>query len=627
MSSEAVERVLAKLPDAKRNGTGWIARCPAHDDRKPSLSISEGDDGRALLHCHAGCDIADVVVAMGLTKADLMPDRPTNSSKPKKTKLRGRIVATYPYVDEHGGLLFEIVRDEHKKFSVRRLNGNGGYIYSIGDARRVLYQLPKIIEAGEDSFIFIVEGEKDVDRLIAAGLIATTNPFGAGNWLDKDGNPRLDDTALHDCHVVIIPDNHKCGLDHASDVANRLHGKAATVRVLELPNLPDKGDVSDWLDAGGDPEDLVHMAEAAPLWTPNTPDQKIEKGNIRRLLMRRGDTIDDERTRYLWKRRITLGSLTVIFSRPGYGKSTLGADLTAHITTGKAWPDGSACPQGTVLYFKGEGTDASIRDRMKLAGADPKRYHLIGRTDDDDAAMIDLAVDVPLIDDALNEHPDTKLLIVDTLDSLFPSMRMIDNAHIRRCLWALQELAEKHGLAVVIFAHTNKGGYADPLDRLSGGRAIGGAARSVWYLGKTDPKAPECYIASVKVNDFAPGKTLEYQIVSSGPDMPGVIRWGGEADVSAWDLDKPPKASERGEKAEQCQIWLADRLANGPIPTATITREAIQLDYGDHVMGKARAELGVESKAAKGQRPPVYYMCLPGQVPPNLAKIDVADID
>ncbi|MEX2386552.1 MAG: AAA family ATPase, partial [Phycisphaeraceae bacterium] len=316
------------------------------------------------------------------------------------------------------------------------------------------------------------------------------------------------------------------------------------------------------------------------------------------FIMRHGGDIDDAGTAYLWKRRIPLGALTVVFSRPGRGKSTLAADMTARVTNGKAWADGSPCPQGTTIYIKGEGTDASIRDRHKLSGADGSKYVVIGKTDDDDSPMIDLAEDGPLLNDALDQLPDTKLVIIDTLDSLFPSMRMIDNANIRRCLWPLQEIAEARNLAVVVFAHTNKGGYADPLDRLSGGRAIGGAARAIWYLGKMDPEADEHYMAPVKCNDFAPAKTLEYSIVSTSPDTPGVIRWGDECDTSAWELDGARQA-DHGNKAEDCERWLGEFLADGPKPTGEVTKAAGDLEFGIRVLKKAKVAHDTYTKPAK----------------------------
>ncbi len=345
--------------------------------------------------------------------------------------------------------------------------------------------------------------------------------------------------------------------------------------------------------------------------------------SFRELNMRQGGTIDDHGTSYLWRRRLVCGAINVVFSRPGRGKSTLAANLAGHVTQGAAWPDGSPCDLGDVVYVRGEGTDAAIRDRMSQAGANPSRYYVVGRASDQhgEASMVDLAVDTHLLARELNRLPDVRLVIIDTLDSLYPSMRAIDNANIRKCLWPLQELAEQRGLCVVVFAHTNKGGYADPLDRLSGGRAIGGAARCIWYLGKLDPQADECFFAMVKANDFRPAPTLAYQIVGVNPNQPGAIRWGNEReDVTAWELDRPPQAGQSGGKAEEATAWLRELLAGGPVETSEVARQAEQVGYGRRVMSKAKGELGAESRAAKGTRPTRWYLCLPGQQPPDLTE-------
>ena len=83
--------ILAKLRDVTRTSSGWSARCPAHDDDTPSLSVSLGDDGRVLIHCHAGCSAEQIAAALGMQMADLGPAM--------------NIVAAYDYRDEHGTLL------------------------------------------------------------------------------------------------------------------------------------------------------------------------------------------------------------------------------------------------------------------------------------------------------------------------------------------------------------------------------------------------------------------------------------------------------------------------------------------------------------------------------------------
>ena len=126
---------LNRLDGVKSQTNGWIARCPAHDDRNASLSVNEGGDGRILLHCHAGCDPESVAGARGLALSDLFVE---------KSNGNGRVIeATYDYRDEADKLLFQAVRYTPKGFSQRRPNGAGGWIYKLEDVRRVLYRCSK----------------------------------------------------------------------------------------------------------------------------------------------------------------------------------------------------------------------------------------------------------------------------------------------------------------------------------------------------------------------------------------------------------------------------------------------------------------------------------------------------
>lgn len=173
-----------------------------------------------------------------------------------------RIVATYDYRDEHGQLLFQAVRYDPKNFSQRRPDGHGGWIYNLEGVRRTLYRLPELLAADPFAMVYLVEGEKDVDRLRNLGLVATCNPQGALKW-----RPEYAD-AIRDRHVVMLPDNDDTGQRHTGQVAAILAGAASSVQVLDLPDLPAKGDVSDWLNNGGTREQLERLAVAAPLWIP-----------------------------------------------------------------------------------------------------------------------------------------------------------------------------------------------------------------------------------------------------------------------------------------------------------------------------------------------------------------------
>lgn len=261
-----IERVLAKLPDAKRTGKGWSARCPAHDDRRASLSISEGDNGGVVLHCHKGCGPSAVVAALGLSLADLMPPRTAVARRPASNG-KPRIVARYDYHDEAGRLLFQVVRFDPKDFRQRRPKPGGGWDWSVKGVRVVPYRLPKLL-ANPKRAAFVVEGEKDVDALADIGVLATCNAGGAGKWTAEHAK------YLAGRIVVILPDNDEPGRRHAEQVAASLHGVAAAVRIVELPGLPPKGDASDWLAAGGTKEQLTTLAKAAKDRTPASGEKK-----------------------------------------------------------------------------------------------------------------------------------------------------------------------------------------------------------------------------------------------------------------------------------------------------------------------------------------------------------------
>jgi 5S rRNA maturation endonuclease (ribonuclease M5) len=201
---------------------------------------------------------------LGLEMSDLFPPK-CNGNRPER-----KIVATYPYTDENGRLLFEVVRFDPKDFAQRRPDGKGGWVWNLEGVRRVLYRLPDVLKAVQaGGMVFIVEGEKDADALCGLGLMATTNPHGAGKWREDYSE------TLKGAHVVILPDKDDAGRKHAESVAKSLWGKARTIKVVELSGDSVK-DVSDWLRAGGTKEELLKLVAHAPEWRP-APAMAYEK--------------------------------------------------------------------------------------------------------------------------------------------------------------------------------------------------------------------------------------------------------------------------------------------------------------------------------------------------------------
>lgn len=251
-----LELVVSRLEAKGCRGKGSSWQCPAHEDRNASLSVGEGKDGAAVLLCFAGCETTDIVKALGLGMKDLFPekDEPARKRKP-------RIVATYKYVDEGNQLLYEAVRLDPKDFRQRRPDpkAKDGHAWNLNGTRRVLYRLPEVLETiRAGGTLFYVEGEKDADNLRSAGLRATTHAGGAKAWRPADYVE-----ALRGARVVILPDDDEPGRDLGRTIAKSLVNVAAEVRVLNL-GRPGVKDVSDWLAAGGTPDELQRLAAAAP---------------------------------------------------------------------------------------------------------------------------------------------------------------------------------------------------------------------------------------------------------------------------------------------------------------------------------------------------------------------------
>ncbi len=180
--------------------------------------------------------------------------------QPKRTIDHARRqAATYDYLDEHGKLLFQVVRYEPKEFRQRQPGPSGEWIWNRQGTPEVPYRLPELQEAlSLDKTVIIVEGEKDVDASWRLGIPATCNAGGAKKWTLHHA------AYLKGADVVVVPDNDTAGRDHCDIVVSTLVGIAARLRVLLLPNLPEKGDLSDWIKAGGTADEFWRLVLAAP---------------------------------------------------------------------------------------------------------------------------------------------------------------------------------------------------------------------------------------------------------------------------------------------------------------------------------------------------------------------------
>lgn len=262
-SRDAIKRALDCGRPGCPCGRGRNTHCPgpshANGDRDPSLTVDERD-GKVLVNCKGTCDQDDIITE--LQSRDLWP-RPGEDAPARNGHAPLQIVATYDYRNADGSLAFQVVRLEPKDFRQRRPKPGGGWQWKAGD-RSILYRLPELLATPDSDVVLVCEGEKDVDRLIGLGLVATTHAGGAGKW--SDGNSRW----LADRRVGLLADNDTAGEKDVTKKLASLRLVASAVALVPLDNLPAKGDVSDWLDAGGTPERLLALADLA-LSTAPTP--------------------------------------------------------------------------------------------------------------------------------------------------------------------------------------------------------------------------------------------------------------------------------------------------------------------------------------------------------------------
>ncbi len=219
-----------------KSGNYYKAKCPAHEDKDPSLTVKMIGD-KIDIQCHAGCDIKAVCKALGINVKDLYND----------DKKSFNIDKIYDYTDEHGKLIHQTVRLKNPKgFKQRRPDGKGDWIWRVKDIKTVLYRLPAIHKHHMDcheSPIYIVEGEKDCDTLANWDMTATCPPMGAGYWRDHYNE------WFKGKSVILIPDNDSPGHKHMKAVGAILKEAAKTLAVKEVPKK--YKDISEYAEANG----------------------------------------------------------------------------------------------------------------------------------------------------------------------------------------------------------------------------------------------------------------------------------------------------------------------------------------------------------------------------------------
>ena len=432
----SLQVVLDRLDELGLVGSpGWNGetafRCPAHDDDTPSASIRETEDGRVLIHDHAGCTVADIMAALDLPMSELFPE-----DEPEP-----RVVAEYVYEDMFGRPIIKVARIEpgpdgkKKVFKQWRRKGES-WILGAREVDKPLYRLPEVRAAHT---VWLVEGEKDADRLNAywegvfRETVATTAIGGAG----KRWQPEWTET-LAGKEVVICGDNDEPGRKHVAHVKEALGDAPKSITV----KWPAQGkDVSDHLDAGLGLDDLIVDRPPSRFLT-FTPENATPPPD------------------WVYEPFLLGRSLILLFGPSGHGKSIALDYAVAEMTRRRQ----------RVLYYDWESPELELDrlsamqpgwDHLRLHGMDPENPGTFGDKwfRDDVRAEVD------------EFRPD--LVVFNTFTAMYGEMAAADswNAPVREAGQFCRGIARDFGPCVVIIDHQE-----DP----NANHAHGGRSKKAW---------------------------------------------------------------------------------------------------------------------------------------------------
>lgn len=615
------EELAAAFPGQRKPTAkgSFMVTCPCHADDTGSLHLSPGNGSGPLLHCHAGCATADILAAIGLGWPDVLPPR-----SPKTTAKK--IVATYDYTDDSGRLLYQAVRYEPKDFRQRRPDPDhsGRWLWRLGDVLRVPYRLPEVIAAvARRETVFVVEGEKDADNLARLGLTATSNAGGAGKW-----RPEYSE-ALLGANVVILPDNDVAGREHAAEVATALAGSADSVRIVRLPDLPEKGDVSDWIAARGTVDQLKNLVAAAPA-AASTPETEPQ------LITTRASDVVPTKVDWLWDQRLPLGKLVVLAGEPGLGKSRITLSIAATVSRGGVWPEGEGhSEQGEVLIanFEDDQADTTV-PRLMAEKADLTQIHFLDAVPDKEGRRtFDLSRDTPRLAAHLKQHPKIRLVIVDPITACMIGVDSHKNAEVRSALHPLSTVAQDHRVCVLAVTHLNKGSGMKAMHRVTGSIAFTAAARVVFLVTKDEREMEDGEEPEEGINLFIPVKNnlgddhigltfwTDVERVAEDIDAPKIV-WGERIDVPADKALNGVSTEEKGPR-DDAKAFLRELLANGPVTSKQVQVAAKAAGVAEKTLRRAKSELNVVANMS-GTAPQVWSWAMPPpQAPRSLAVDDI----
>jgi len=545
------EQIAKALGNAKRVGKGWLASCPlpthgqGHGDKNPSLSISDGEDGKPLFKCHSGCDQHQLFHA--IRHYGLLPEiekrDPLASIKPLPALTPQVLEHEWVYVDEDGEPLFVKQRfktqsAKGKDYRQARINKDGSRSYSLGDCRIVPYRFPELLNAKTAGrAIYLVEGEKAADALVEIGAIATSAHAGSGSW------PQEITQYFAGATVVMLPDNDLAGWKYAKQVAAALTPVVKSLRIVDLPVIYPTDDAWEWVHVYGGtrqqlaelakqakpitsvddvtmPEGLVAASEVVAPATPNETNatapsnvhQETDK-TYKPFKIESWQSVKDEPVNWLIQDVIPEKSFVALYGPPASFKSFIAMDIAECIASGRPWLGKEINGTGPVLYIAGEGHGgigariAAIKQHHKTP--DSSQLYVVRsminlRSSVEDFTNLILAIDelVQLIGVQL------RMIVIDTLARAFGGGNENSSDDMGAFIQATGKIQNRYKCSLMLLHHAGK----DTTKGLRGHSSLLGAVDTQMEIIRF-PQTREGLILMSKQKDGEDGQNYGFEAI------------------------------------------------------------------------------------------------------------------
>ena len=547
------EQIAQALGNAKKVGNGWLASCPVsshgqgNGDRNPSLSVTEGEDGKPLFFCHGGCDQETVFHAV--KDYGLLPDLPNPTDFLTQLKPLPKhepvLEQEWHYTDEDG--VTQHIKQRYKTFDSKgktykqyRVDEQGRKHASMTGANIVLYQLPEIEFARKTGrTVFLCEGEKAADAIRSIGAYATCTHNGAGSFPEDVVKYFVGLT------VAVVPDNDTVGWEYARKAVKALKTVTKSIRVVDLGLEEVKEDAYEFVHKYGKvKEDLVEITKATPsiqsesdVTTPARLIGVVETQETQELelpqqpLQREGfkleawDDIEDEPVEWLIQGVIPQRSFVALYAPPASFKSFVALDIAECIATGRQFLGHEISKQGAVLYIAGEG-HGGIGTRIKAL----KTHHgtpegtpvyFLRRQVNLRSSQTDLKDLVAAIDDLKAIHEiHFEMIIIDTLARAFGGGNENASEDMGAFITAAGAIQGKYECSLLVVHHAGK----DATKGLRGHSSLLGAVDTELEIIRIEGAQPPKGILHIsKQKDGEDGQRIGFRMVEVSSTSGGVV--------------------------------------------------------------------------------------------------------